>query len=198
VSGIYSIFNTVSRKQYVGSAVSIKHRWTRHLYLLRLGTHNNKKLQNSWNKHGASAFVFSILEDNVATELLLLREQYWINLNNCVENGYNVNPIAGSSRGTKRGPRSEETKAKISAAQKGKKLSEEHKTALKVAHVGMTGKTQSDAFKARMSEVHSDKVVSQETRAKMSASLKGRTSYVRNQGLYFAVQPEFMKDNTND
>jgi group I intron endonuclease len=94
------------------------------LYLLRLGTHQNKKLQNSWNKHGASAFVFSVLEDNVHSELLLLREQYWIDLHNCVENGYNVNPIAGSSRGTKRGPRSEETKAKISAAQKGKKLSE--------------------------------------------------------------------------
>lgn len=171
MSGIYSIFNTVSCKHYVGSAVSIKHRWTRHVYLLRLGTHNNKKLQNSWNKHGASAFVFSVLEDNVATELLLLREQYWLDLYNCVENGYNVNPIAGSSRGIKRGPRSEETKAKISAAQKGKKLSKEHKAALKANHVGMTGKTQSDYFKDRMTEVHSGKFVSEETRAKMSASL---------------------------
>lgn len=198
MSGIYSIFNTVSCKHYVGSAVSIKHRWVRHLYLLRLGTHQNKKLQNSWNKHGASAFVFSVLEDNVATELLLLREQYWLDLHNCVENGYNVNPIAGSSRGTKRGPRSEETKAKISAAQKGKKLSEEHKAALKANHVGMTGKTQSDAFKTRMSEVHSGKVVSQETRAKMRASLRGRASYVRKKELSFTVPPDFMKDNKHD
>jgi hypothetical protein len=62
----------------------------------------------------------------------------------------------------------------------------------------MTGKTQSDAFKTRMSEVHSGKVVSQETRAKMSASLQGRASYVRKQELSFTVMPDFMKDNKHD
>jgi group I intron endonuclease len=172
-SGIYAILNKVTGKRYIGSAVSLSHRTKLHLYKLKLGTHPNLKLQNSWTKHKEYNFSFCLVE-LVTKEFLLQREQYWIDFYNAVENGYNINPVAGSSRGTKRGPRSKETKAKISAAQKGKKLSEGHKAALKAAHVGMTGKSQSEYFKQKMSDVHSGKIVSEETRAKLSQAATGR------------------------
>lgn len=62
---IYQIRNTVNQKIYIGSTRQKKPRarWdTGHVNFLRKGTHNNAKLQHSWNKHGEKAFVFEVLE----------------------------------------------------------------------------------------------------------------------------------------
>jgi len=54
-SGIYQIKNTVNGKRYIGSAVNIKMRFQEHKKSLKKGT-NSKRLQHSWNKHGADSF----------------------------------------------------------------------------------------------------------------------------------------------
>lgn len=125
-SGIYEIFNKVSGKRYVGSASDIAKRWHAHRKKLHLGTHHSPKLQNSWDKHGADKFEFITLELVHDKSKLTEREQFWIDHFNAVDNGYNIDPVAGSSRGVARGPQPDEVRRKISEAQKGRRMSDEH------------------------------------------------------------------------
>ena len=55
--------------------------------------HWNKHLQSSWNKYGAEQFTFETLEQ-VETEALTERVQYWINYYNSTDSksGYNIAP----------------------------------------------------------------------------------------------------------
>lgn len=87
--GIYAITNTTDQKKYLGSSTDIENRWEQHLQMLRTGKHVNLHLQRAWNRDGASAFVFAIIEE-VEPEQLLDREQEFIDVD--FENLYNMNP----------------------------------------------------------------------------------------------------------
>ena len=125
--GIYEIVNLYDGKAtaYVGSTQGIKRRWRRHAAALRRGTHHNTHLQRAWDRDGADAFGWSIIEEVVDASKLLEREQYW--LNRYLENHttcYNIATTAGPA-----GPVSEEAKRRMSEAamgrtpwNKGKKL----------------------------------------------------------------------------
>ena len=76
-SGIYCIVNTDNQKKYVGSSKNIYQRLQKHRVYLRKNMHENKKLQNSWNKHGEDSFQYFILEF-CPEEQLLAREQFYI------------------------------------------------------------------------------------------------------------------------
>ena len=116
VSGIYAIENTENGKIYVGQAQDIWKRWTNgHLFQLRQGTHKNVHLQAAWSKYGESAFRFICLERGVPLNLLDEKETYWIREFDTYKSGYNRAPEGGSNRGLKA---SQETKAKLSAAQR--------------------------------------------------------------------------------
>lgn len=125
-SGIYIIRNLINGKVYIGSAKNVKIRINVHKHYLKKGNHHSKKLQNSYNKYNGN-FLISILE-NTPIENLLKREQYWIDYFKSYkdENGYNMLKIAGNSKGYKC---SEETKIKISNANKNRKIlfTDEHK-----------------------------------------------------------------------
>lgn len=101
ISGVYAITNLVSGRRYVGSSVDILDRTREHRALLVSGLHHCRYLQNSWNKHGPTKFVFSILErcDNHS---LLLREQF--HMDSSPQGMYNTCKIAGNSLGVKRTP----------------------------------------------------------------------------------------------
>ena len=77
-SGIYKIINVVNNKFYVGSAVNLRRRKTRHFSELRLGKHNNKHLQAAWLKHGEKSFVFVVVEEIADTAKLLEAENVWL------------------------------------------------------------------------------------------------------------------------
>ena len=62
---------------YVGKSKSIKRRWYDHKKRLKENRHYNPRLQNSYNKHGASAFKFDIIELCDVSDLIA-REEYWI------------------------------------------------------------------------------------------------------------------------
>lgn len=150
-TGVYVITNTVNGKVYVGSAAfSLRARLRDHKSLLRRGVHGNKHLQSAWNKYGWSAFQFDVVE-RCLPERCIKREQCWIDDKGSASNkkGYNINPTAGSSLWR---PNSEATRAKLSKAMKGREITWTDKL--------------SDALKGR--------VISEETRAKISASLTGR------------------------
>lgn len=61
--GIYTITNRKNGKTYVGQALNIRKRWSGHIYSLKLNSHRNRHLQNSWNKNGREVFDFAVVED---------------------------------------------------------------------------------------------------------------------------------------
>lgn len=86
ISGIYKITNIINNKFYIGSSVNIYYRLKRHYSDLKRGIHQNKYLLNSYIKYGEESFIVSIIEE-ISNDLLLEREQYWINI---LKPNYNI------------------------------------------------------------------------------------------------------------
>jgi group I intron endonuclease len=165
-SAIYAIVNNVTRDMYVGSAVAVNRRWNAHGRDLVKQCHYNTRLQRAYDKYGANAFDWEIIQfvDN-KTELIA-REQFWMDFFKPV---YNGRPVANSPLGTKH---SAETRAKMSAAAKKKVFTEAHRQNISKAKKGIC--TTSDNQKKRLSELNKGKVLSAETKAKISATSTGR------------------------
>lgn len=187
-SGIYKITNIVNGKCYVGSAVNLHKRKMEHFIALRGTKHCNKKIQNSFNKHGEVNFVFSVIELCGKGDLIV-REQFWIDE---IKPIYNICKIAGSTLGL---VHTEETKAKIAATKVGylnpsfgktgidshnfgKTHSDAAKVKMAVAKTGsrniLYGKKHKPETLVKMSIVKTGKGRSAETRAKISATLTGK------------------------
>lgn len=90
-NGVYQIFCTATKKSYVGSSSNITRRIQTHKQHLEKGCHNNRKLQKDYDIHGKDAFVFTILEQDVAHDLLTAYEKYWIYMKDAIVmyKGYN-------------------------------------------------------------------------------------------------------------
>jgi group I intron endonuclease len=80
--------------------------------------HPNNYLQHAWKKYGERKFIFWILEEIKNFEMLITREQFYLDLFQDFPFGlYNLCPTAGSLLGFKF---SGESKRKVSEAQKGR------------------------------------------------------------------------------
>lgn len=77
-NGVYLIENSVTGRKYVGSSSNIERRIKTHKQHLQKGCHNNRKLQKDHDMHGLDSFKFTILEKDVAHDLLTAYEKYWI------------------------------------------------------------------------------------------------------------------------
>lgn len=115
--GIYAIRNTVNGHSYVGQASHFTTRFQHHRWHLQRGTHHSQPLQRAWRKYDPCAFVFDVLERVTDSNLLIEREQHWID---ALRPEYNVAPVAGSSLGLRRAPRSEQWRLKQRVAKLGK------------------------------------------------------------------------------
>jgi hypothetical protein len=78
--GVYQI--TVKRPDkeelvYVGQAKNVRSRFNAHRRGLVAGRHANKHLQNAYDKYGARAFSFTLLELLDAVEDMTLYEAEW-------------------------------------------------------------------------------------------------------------------------
>lgn len=151
--GIYAITCTVTGKAYIGSAVNIPQRWAVHKHLLGQGKHHSPHLQRAWDKYGAQAFVFSILEVIESDNDLVTAEQKWMDAYQSYDDryGYNICRTAGSTLGREM---SDKAKAALLAANLGRPLSAEHR--------------------AKMSARRLGKPLSEKTKARVSAALKGK------------------------
>jgi group I intron endonuclease len=90
ISGIYKITNINTKKIYIGSSNNIKRRFKEHLRLLENNKHHSAKLQRSYNRtKDKSVFKFEILEKVRDENKLKEREQYYIDLYNAFNTGYN-------------------------------------------------------------------------------------------------------------
>ncbi len=95
--GIYKIENKVNGKIYIGSSKNIENRWKKHKYDLRSNNHHSEHMQNAWNKYGKENFIFKIIEEIRDENILIEREQYWINALKSynIDIGYNIAYRAG-------------------------------------------------------------------------------------------------------
>lgn len=112
-SGIYMIVNELKGKSYIGSSVNVYKRWSNHKYLLKKGKHHNIKLQNSWNKYKEINFKWAFIEPVIDINILLKREQSWINIFNP-----SLNIVRKIQENTKR-HRREEGKVKMAEFMRG-------------------------------------------------------------------------------
>ena len=183
-SGIYEIVNTVNGKRYIGSSKNIAFRWCIHKTELRHNAHHSRHLQSAWNKYGESLFQFRILllsapKNNTFYEQLAFA---------AMKPEYNACKIAGSPLGVKH---TEQTRAKVSAAGKGRIVSAETRKKMSDAQKGIKrrplsaehrkkigesglGRALTAEHKAKIGVANAGRSPSPEVRARISKALKGR------------------------
>lgn len=150
-SGVYKIVNLTNNKIYIGSSRDLGSRRSGHFCDLKNQVHHCVYLQRVYNKLTEEDFSFEVIEF-CKEDLLIEREQYWIDL---LKPEYNICQIASSTLGFHH---SEEAKEKMSIRRKGKSYHSEFQL-------------------KRLSEVHTGKVLSGETKKKLSKVLKGRVAW---------------------
>jgi len=198
--GIYCIENLVNNKKYVGQSVDVSARFSHHKCLLNKNIHDNKHLQNAWNKYGEENFIFYIVE---ACEECFLdeREKYWINFYKKELSAYNIldggikppsrkgvhwnkeqrEAISRRQTGEKScnwGKKlSKETRERMSNSLTGRELTEEHKRNISL---GMTGRRLSEEHKENLSKSKMGennpsfgKLLSDEIKEKISIATSG-------------------------
>lgn len=153
--GIYQIRNTANNKVYVGSTQSFVRREQDHFSYLRRGVHPNRHLQSSYIKYGKESFIFEILEE-CSLDILIEKEQEYINILSSDKRtrGYNMCPVAGTTR---RREVTKETREKISKATKGRK-------GLKGAKNPMYGKSRPLDVKKKISHTLRKKMAGSKTK----------------------------------
>lgn len=146
ICGIYKITNKLDCRIYIGQSVDIKTRWSAHRCKNRASI---CYISNAIDAHGLDNFEFEIIEE-CDRDRLNDREIYWINLlNSLYPNGYNL-----TAGGSLYKVVSDETRRKLSIANKGRRISDESKEKMRIAKLGIR---------------HSE-----ETKNKLSLALKGR------------------------
>lgn len=173
-SGIYAIRNKINGKVYIGSAVKTANRLSYHRSFLSREKHANSKLQRAWNRYGAGAFEFVVVESVAKHEDLIGREQYWIDELNAVDAGYNIRRIAQSNLGLKASP---EARANMSKAQRGtKRHTPESKARLSLLKRGVP--CHSEEARQRMRIDHKGRRHTDEAKAKIALASTGRSQSV--------------------
>jgi len=129
IIGIYKI-TSPSNKIYIGQSIDIYKRFSQYK---KLECKRQKKIYSSLLKHGAINHVFEIIEE-CGIEYINERERYWQEFFDVLsKNGLNLQLVNCNNS---KQVHSQETKNKISKANKGKTISEESKLKLSIAHKG--------------------------------------------------------------
>lgn len=181
MKGVYCITNITNTKVYIGSTSNLSKRRTEHFYKLRKGVHTNKYLQQDYNLLGETNFAFSVLEYVTNLEELPTRELYYFSK---FTNKYNIyknpnyinvkgrNKIKQSSTSVNNGnfgnQHSNETKKLIRDNRWGENYQCKPKPKYK-----RKSEEEVLASRKRVSEYHKNKIVTKETRNKISKSRQG-------------------------
>jgi group I intron endonuclease len=167
---IYVIRNLVNGKVYVGQSVAFHRRRKDHLRTMRGAKHCNVHLSRAAQAYGWESFAFDVLEVVAEGVPLGAREFHWIQTlrANDPQYGYNIMSPDPSGDGH---DVPQEVRDKISAANRGRVLSEETRRRMSASR---TGRKIPREVVQKVADAQRGKLVSAETRAKLSAALKGR------------------------
>ena len=153
--GVYLIYCETSGMGYVGSSQHVYRRLHAHVAQLNGKRHSSPHLQAAWSKYGRAAFKLLLLEARTGTseELLALENAYLMAIDRELLFNTTVPAVMGREHGFKH---SDETRAKMAASHKGKKLPYVKRSPEAVAaHVArMTGRPASEKRKAAISAAH--------------------------------------------
>jgi len=186
ISGIYKIQSMAKpEKCYIGSSANIMQRWAKHLRNLRKNIHENRKLQNHYNKYGKIDLVFSILigcdkEDLIPTEQFYLDStKSWFNIRTKADSNLGLSPSIETRKKLSEALKGRPTWNKgLPAHNRGVPMSEEQKVKIRAARKLQVntrkGVPHSVETKKRLSEINKGKRLSVEQRRKISDGLKGR------------------------
>jgi group I intron endonuclease len=184
---VYCIKNRINDKIYVGvTSKTLKQRFYWHIRDCKVG--KPKKLYDAMRELGIDNFYAELLSETDAASVKQM-EEYYINLFDSYENGYNGSKLSGGVY-----EHSEETKKKMSGKAKGRVIPEEirkkisqsskttwsNKTAEELKEFGNKmslinkGRVRSPELNRKHSEFMRGKKHSAETKLKMSESRKGR------------------------
>lgn len=145
MSGIYQIFNTETNKRYIGSSIDVERRLKEHKRNLKSHKHRNQHLQNAWDKY-EEYLIFEPLEYCEPDQCLRLEQKYIDYYNSANRKfGYNIDPQAASAGKHL----SEETKQKISKANKGRKVLPEIIEKIRRSNIGKKKPKQSKKMKEK-------------------------------------------------
>ena len=91
ISGVYRITCLSNNKHYIGSSDNVMRRLKTHERELKEGSHNNRRLQNDYNKYGAEFFEFRVVFVDIPKEKLTAYEKVAIYLYDSIVmyKGYN-------------------------------------------------------------------------------------------------------------
>lgn len=186
--GIYKIKNMINGKVYVGQSVDIEQRWRQHTQYCNNDNRNSSHLYKSMKKYGIDNFEFSIICEVPESSL----DQYEISYIKYYETT-NSNKGYNKTHGGANGRLSEETKKKISAANKGKKRTEEEKQKMsniqknrspeiaKRAGLKLRGRQSpnkgvphTEEAKQKIKIARSKQIITEEHKQNMSKAQKGR------------------------
>jgi len=168
MTGIYKILSPTG-KVYIGQSFDIIHRWQAYKSISKSSPKNN--INKSLLKYGYNNHLFSIVHElpkDVTKEVLTNYEQIYMDqYRDCGLVLLNICPAAGSTFGIKA---SEETKAKLREARKGRIFTDVTKKRISDALKGMK---RSESQKKKISDANLGKKHTDYTRNKMSESKKG-------------------------
>jgi len=179
--GIYKIVSPIGRV-YVGQSTNIEKRWN---HYRSLDCKDQQKIYNSFVKYGVCSHIFLIIEECDVSDLNE-RERYWQEYYDVVKKGLNCKMVFTNE---KSGFLCEETKKKISKANKGRSNrknynhSEETKRKISEANKGKKATgflgNHSEETKRKISEANKGRIVSDEHKLKLSLAAIGRPSKLK-------------------
>jgi len=168
---IYRLTNKINGKMYHGQTIDdVNIRWDKYK---RLDCKRQPKLYPALKKYGPENFLFEVVDESPQDQIQLdNKEMFYIAKFDSFHNGYNCNE---GGRGC--GKMSEETKLKISKANKGNYHSDETKKKISEANSGnkngMFGQHHSIETKQKISKALSGRILSAETKKKLSEGKMG-------------------------
>lgn len=157
ITGIYRIYNTITKRSYIGSSKDCEERIKRHLRDLKKGKHHNFRLQRAWNQSGEDAFETSIIEE-CCNDKLFEREEFYLNKYG-LKILYNFTAVASGGDILSTHPNKVDIRKRINQALIKRVLDmspeERQATYAKYGEAnGMFGKTHTDEVKQRISNFH--------------------------------------------
>lgn len=170
---IYSITNSVNGKRYIGKShyKCEAARFKQHTKDLNNGRHHNSHLLASWVKYGKDAFLFEVIErcDDESADCCEIK---WIAFYKATDPCFGYNMTHGGDSGV----HTDETRLKISQANKGRVVTAEQRAKLSAAKKGKTFGKRDPAVGRKISSALKGHAVSEGTRKKIGAANSGRVA----------------------